>query len=339
MTAAATDTAVHIAELLNKVEQAPYRYDLYGLLRHLETLGMADGKIGTTQHRRQDLLRFKQEPELSFAPSAIHSAVAVNDRGKTEVVLRGFGLFGPNGPLPLHYSEYAYERKHHYDDKTLSAFADMFHHRLIGLFYRAWANAQSVTGLDNHDQWTFSRYVASLIGLGDEAFRDRDSVSDFAKYYYLPHLLVRPRTVGGLEKILGHYFQLPIQIIQNVGYWLPVAPEQKSYLNANREMCLGEGLLLGDKLYDRQSKFRVVIGPMDYAAYQSFMQHQPNARRLMDWVRFYCAYEYEWDVQLVLAQAACPAFVLGQAQSALGLSTWLGQVDRDANDLILKYLN
>ncbi len=337
MTVAQTDIAISVAELLAKVEQHPYRYDLYGLLRQLEVLGMADGKVGTTQHRRQDLLRFKQEPELSFAPSAIHSAVAVNDRGKTEVVVRGFGLFGPNGPLPLHYSEYAYERKHHYDDKTLSAFADLFHHRLIGLFYRAWANAQSVTGLDNEDQWTFSRYVASLIGLGEEAFRHRDSVSDFAKYYYLPHLLVRPRTVGGLTKILGHYFQLPIQIEQNVGCWLPVDDSQKSFLTSLSGMSLGDGLLLGDKLYDQQSKFCVVIGPMDFQAYRSFMQRQPNAQRLVDWVRFYCAYEYDWDVQLVLAQAACPAFVLGQQQSALGLSSWLGQVDRDADDLILQY--
>lgn len=41
-----------------------------------------------------------------------------------------FGLFGPNGPLPVHMTEYARERIYHHQDTSLSAFADLFHHRL-----------------------------------------------------------------------------------------------------------------------------------------------------------------------------------------------------------------
>jgi type VI secretion system protein ImpH len=63
------------------------------------------------------------------------------------IEVRFFGLFGPNGPLPLHLTEYARDRALHNADPTLVRFADIFHHRLLLLFYRAWAQAQPVVGL------------------------------------------------------------------------------------------------------------------------------------------------------------------------------------------------
>ncbi len=86
--------------------------------------------------------------------------------GPPRISIYGFGLFGPNGPLPLHLTEYARERRRHHSDNTLSAFADLFHHRLILLFYRAWADAQSVNSLDRPDGHRFVDYVASLMNMG-----------------------------------------------------------------------------------------------------------------------------------------------------------------------------
>ena len=59
------------------------------------------------------------------------------ESGLHEVSILSFGLFGPNGPLPVHMTEYARERIYHHQDTSLSAFADLFHHRLALLFYRA----------------------------------------------------------------------------------------------------------------------------------------------------------------------------------------------------------
>ncbi|MGN6937181.1 type VI secretion system baseplate subunit TssG, partial [Neisseria sp. P0017.S001] len=60
---------------------------------------------------------------------------------------------------------------------------------------------------------------------------------------------------------------------------------------------LGDGLLLGDKLYDVQSKFRLIIGPLTLPAYQSFFKVGINTSRLREWVRLFAAEEYEWDIQ------------------------------------------
>ncbi len=83
-----------------------------------------------------------------------------------EVSILSFGLFGPNGPLPVHLTEYARERIYHHQDTSLRAFADLFHHRLALLFYRAWADAQPTVSLDRADNRRFEDYLSSLIGMG-----------------------------------------------------------------------------------------------------------------------------------------------------------------------------
>ena len=97
---------------------------------------------------------------------------------------------------------------------------------------------------------------------------------------------------------------------------------------------LGDGLLLGDKLYDMQSKFRIIIGPLTLPAYQSFFKDGINAARLREWVRLFAAEEYEWDIQPILMQKEVPLMNLG-GNTRLGLSTWLGNVSRNAEDLIV----
>ena len=58
------------------------------------------------------------------------------------------GLFGPNGPMPVHITEYARERQLNAHDPTLVGFLDLFHHRILSLFYRAWAVNQKAADLD-----------------------------------------------------------------------------------------------------------------------------------------------------------------------------------------------
>ncbi|MGN6983261.1 type VI secretion system baseplate subunit TssG, partial [Neisseria sp. P0009.S007] len=82
-----------------------------------------------------------------------------------EISINGFGLFGPSGPLPLHLTEYAYERQHQHGDRTWTGFANMLQHRLAVLFYRAWANAQSIISLDKNAEDRFGKYIASFNGL------------------------------------------------------------------------------------------------------------------------------------------------------------------------------
>lgn len=333
-----------------------YRYDYFSLMRQLEAAHIGEyGKLGNSMTPSQEKIRVVHEPSLIFQPRSIQ-AIQINAERIT-VSLNGFGLLGVNAPMPLHLTEYVYERKHQHGDSSWIGFANIFQHRLAVLFYRAWANAQSVLGLDYgaYSQFDdFGRFIASFNGLVGQnhivalqkhtslVFRQPENQHDeppetlhpFAMRYFAGLLMPQSRSAQNLRDLLHRYFAIPVHIQSNMGYWQDVPPAEQTVIGQCR-LSLGEGLLLGDKLYDVTSRFRIVLGAMDLAAYRSFFQQQPNAQRLRQWVEMFVGTEFEWEVQPILAQNAVPPFQLG-GDNQLGLTTWLGKVDRDASDLIIQ---
>ena len=111
-------------------------------------------------------VRLGQDPDLSFAPAPLASFELGQDGAPPRLQVRLFGLLGPNGPLPLHLTEYARERLRHAGDPTLSRFLDLFHHRFLALFYRAWAQAQPHVNRDRPNDDRFAVYVGAFVGHG-----------------------------------------------------------------------------------------------------------------------------------------------------------------------------
>ena len=126
-------------------------------------------------------VRLGQDPDLSFAPAPLASFELGQDGAPPRLQVRLFGLLGPNGPLPIHLTEYARERLRHAGDPTLSRFLDLFHHRFLALFYRAWAQAQPHVNRDRPKDDRFTDYVGAFIGMSPASFRDRDTLPDLAQ--------------------------------------------------------------------------------------------------------------------------------------------------------------
>ncbi len=248
--------------------------------------------------------------------------------------MRFLGLLGPNGPLPLHLTEHALQRLRQ-GDATFSRFLDLFHHRFLMLFFRAWAQAQPTVSLDRPHDDRFSQYVGALIGLGMPTLRKRDSVPDFAKLHWAGLLARHVRNAEGLRAILFGYFRVPIAIEQFAGHWMRLAEPERTRLGM-RGCVLGQDAVIGEQVYDRQHKIRVRAGALSLADYESFLPGGERLRKLVDWIRFYLTFELIWDLQLVLKCAEVPASRLGGSQR-LGWSTWLGarRAQEDADDLAL----
>ncbi|MDO4640971.1 MAG: type VI secretion system baseplate subunit TssG [Neisseria sp.] len=319
---------------LNKVASRPYRYDYFSLLRQLESVRFMTGGrlLGKAVNPKQEKIRVRQEPSLIFSPRNIQSVNLTP--GYVEISINGFGLFGPSGPLPLHITEYAYERQHQHGDATWTGFANIFQHRLAVLFYRAWANAQSIVSLDKNAEDRFGKYIACLNGLDSPPVSNHNLVHEFSRRYFAGLLMKQSRSAANLQQLLTRYFKVQVVIQTNVGYWVSVSDEEKTQVGSEQGFTLGEGLLLGDKLYDAQSKFRIIVGPLTLEAYRSFYKKGFNTARLREWVRLFLADEYEWDVKPVLMRQEVPPLELGN-DTQLGLSTWLGHVNRDAEDLVV----
>lgn len=318
-----------------KLEATPYQYDLFQLLRRIDAQGGRPYLLGRAPHPSHDLLRLGQEPSLSFAPSTLAQVSQREGTSLYEVSIFSFGLFGPNGPLPLHLTEYVRERLHHHQDRTLLAFSNLFHHRLITLFYRAWADAQPTVSLDRADNRRFDKYLSCLTGIGLPAQRQCDSLNDHAKRFMAGHLVRHGRDPEGLSKILQNYFNVPVCIVENIPHWLRIEKREQARLQAGRGCPrLGESTFLGIAVRDIQHKFRIELGPMSQQDYDRFLPGAEYCKQLRDWVRQYLGIEFVWEVRLILAHEQLNGTQLGGAHR-LGLSSWMDNPQRqhDANDL------
>ena len=170
-------------------------------------------------------MRLAQEPSVVFAPATLAALEPeqdgpAQDHRAARLLVHFFGLFGPDGALPLHLTEYARDRRRNHRDPTFQRFADIFHHRALSLFYRAWANARPTVSLDRPEQDRFALYVGALIGLGMDSLRDRDAMPDLAKLHFAGHLAGQTRHAEGLGSILSSFFRTPVRIEGFIGAWL-----------------------------------------------------------------------------------------------------------------------
>ena len=317
--------------------EAPFRHDFYQTLRRLECLYPDLPRWGVALRPADECIRLGQDADLSFAPAALASFDHDRDGRPPRLHVRFFGLLGPNGPLPLHVTDYARERQRLAGDATISRFLDLFHHRFLAFFYRAWAQAQPHVHQDRPAEDRFAGYVGALFGIEPGQFRQRDSVPDLAKFFHAGVLVRQVRNADGLAAILGQFFGVPVEVESFVGHWLTLGARDRTYLG-RQGVALGVDTVVGGRVWDRQHKFRLRLGPLTLAQYESFLPAPSGAglAALVDWVRLYLSMELDWDAQLVLRRDDVPPLTLG-AGRRLGWTTWLGGKRRagDAADLCL----
>ena len=244
-------------EFYANLERAPFEYDFYTAVRVFENLHPEKPRIGHAARPQDEPLRFAQEPAMTFAPAAISSFKAADRNGLPRLEQRFFGFLGPNGPLPLHLTEFARERLLHNADPTFIRFLDLFNHRFLALFYRAWAQAQPTTSFDRPREDRFADYVGSLIGIGAPTLHARDDAGDHVKLYFAGWMSRQSRNADGLRSILQGYFQLPTRLENFVGHWMHLPESQRTRLGAlNSGAQLGVGAVIGARVFDRQHKIR-----------------------------------------------------------------------------------
>lgn len=325
------DDLTHLAQLL----RSPEKYHLFHALRIIEAAHPEAPRLGESRRAAQDRVRLEQEPELAFPPTSIARMVPPKDGRPLRMVNRVFGFFGPQGPLPIHLTEYARDRLRNHRDTTFTAFANMLTHRLMSLFYRAWTSAQPAPSFDRERNDPVVRKVAAVAGYYEAAFDGRDAMPDLAKRHFAGHLSSGPRHPEGLVAMLQGFFGARVQLQQFVGTWLMLEPDDRWQLG--RPAGLGRTTSIGSRVWSRASKFRLLIGPMDLPTFKRLLPGQGALERMEAIVRNYAGDRLDWDVNLILKAEEVPRTALG-ASAALGHTTWIGTrraMPGDAADLYL----
>ena len=267
-----------------QLQETPYRFDFYRAVRALEAQHPEYPRLGFSERLGQDFIRFGQQPSLSFAPSTLDQVDNLPG-GALRLLVNFLGLCGPNGPLPQHMTEYARERQRNAHDPTLTRFLDVFNHRMLSFFYRAWAANQKNVDFDRPDEARFATYFGSLFGIGSPALRERDAVPDVAKLFFTGRLSALGRNAEGLESILADFFGLPVRVRQFVGHWVEIPRQNLCRLGASPATgSLGVNAVAGSRKFEAQLKFRIRLGPMDLADLQRLLPSGTASRgtRLFD---------------------------------------------------------
>lgn len=320
-----------------RLRDAPHKFSFFAIMRLLEALHPDRPRFGQSIRPEQDVLRLGQEPSVVHAPAALAGFEAGGGGRPDRLRVHFFGLFGPDGPLPLHLTEYARDRRRNHGDRTFQAFADLFHHRALSLFYRAWANSRPTVSFDRPDRDRFAHYVRALIGLATPGLHDRDAMPDLAKLHFAGLLAAQPRNAEGLGQILSAFFDVPVRVESMHGAWLSLPAGDYTRLSDGRATAeLGKTALLGKRVWSRQHKFRIVFGPLGLADYRRLLPGGLSLSRLIPIVRNYAGDALIWDVALILRAGEVPKIQLGR-QGHIGWTTWLTprRASADAADLFL----
>src|SRR6185436_12521769 len=212
--------------------RAGYRFQFFQAVRLLERLHAERKPIGRHEDPRDEIVRCRMRQSLTFPASEIHE-IEPSDEGMDTMWVNFMGLTGVSGPLPQHLSSLLAEMSHRDETAALREFLDLFNHRLISLFYRAWEKYHFPIAYERDEGDTFSQYLYCLIGLGTPGLQGRLNIDDQILLYYAGLLSQRPRSAVALEGILEDYFGVSVQVVQFQGQWFEMNPDLLSTLGAD----------------------------------------------------------------------------------------------------------
>ena len=196
-------------EVGEKLRREPFSFDFFQAVRLLERFLPERTSVGRFAHPETEVAHFSVQPSLAFPASQIQ-AMDCPENQPVQMTVNFMGLTGPQGVLPNPYTSLIIERLRA-SDSSPRDFLDIFNHRIISLFYRAWRKYRFDVAYEQGERDLFSRHLLSLLGLGSEGLRDRQTVSDDTLIYYAGLLAQRPRSAQALQQILADYFDVPVE--------------------------------------------------------------------------------------------------------------------------------
>jgi type VI secretion system protein ImpH len=352
-----------------------YNFDFFQAVRLLHRLEPGRVGVGLGGPPNSEIVRFRAHISMSFPPSSIYELERPTAMTPVPTMIQAFmGLTGPNGVLPRHYTELLHRLRRDTrgpERYALRDWLDLFNHRLVSLFYRAWEKYRFFIpyerrGSASEEPDPFTHCLFSLIGLESKPLRKRlhvitketvddevrerrlARVEDLALLRFGGLLGHRPRNAVSLEAMLTDYFQLKAKIRQFQGQWLHLGTANRSSLqgdHGNNQLALTS--VLGDRVWDAQSKFRIHLGPLKYNQFLDFLpDRSPVSQRkaiflLIHLVRLYIEPTLDFDIHLILAADEVPECHLadtGGFGARLGWNTWLrtNAFTHDADDAVFE---
>jgi type VI secretion system protein ImpH len=307
--------------VIQRLLDEPYRFQFFQAIRMLELWLKQNGIPLETAVA--DYIRFKNRTSLSFPASELEAlapypalpqknaarllaALQAGELAHISITPSFMGFLGGNGTLPAHYTERIAEHLLFEKDEAPRAFLDTFSNRAVALFYQAWRKYRLELKYELGGQDHFLPLLLSLAGAGQEALQHRlaeddEGILDQSVGYYATALRQRPASAAYMARILSEYFAVAIKIEQFIGHWYEVPSQQQTQLGASNA-TLGSEAMVGARVWQRNLRMRVMIGPLTRTEFEIFLPGRNAARSLEKMLTLFTNCCLEYEVQLILSK-------------------------------------
>lgn len=305
-----------------------FRFSFFRAVTLLERFSPERKRLGEAMDPAEEAVRFTVKPGLAFPPSDIAGLRKPESKKQTEMEVCFMGLTGPSGVLPHWYTELMLERVKA-GDLTLVDFLNIFHHRLITLFYLAWKRTRLTASFEDGGKDRLSSYLLSLIGLGTEGMRGRIGLPEESLIFCSGLLGRSVPSAAAVESAVRYMAGADVNVEQFVDRMVPLDPSDFTALGS-ANASLGVDTICGSFVHDCQSKFRIRLGPVPYRQYCRLLPGGDLLKPIFALVRYMVGIEYEFEILVVLMAGEAPACRLGAVSPdspQLGWSTWLKSPD------------
>lgn len=289
----------------------PYRFEFFQAVRLLEKIYPERKAVGREAETISEIVRFRSRVSLNFPASEVHefkeSFDEFSEEQRLEMFINFMGLVGISGVLPVHYTELVMDRIR-YGDTAMWAFLDMFTHRAVSLFFRAWEKYRFPVAYERGKD-DFTDYLFDFAGLGTKGLRGRMSLEDESLVPYCGLISQKPHSASALGQILSDYFSIKAKIEQFFGQWLDLEKESITELGTGNSL-LGTNAIIGTRVWEQQSKFRIILGALTFDKFQAFLPNGTAHKPMKSIIRFMVGMEFDFDVQLILLAKQVPGTIL-----------------------------
>jgi len=289
---------------------------------------------------RKERILFRPHNSLAFPPTDIKSIDRIeNDLIRRDpyvrMTLSFMGLYGIASPLPICFHDNIVFEEGEY--QALQHFLEMFDHRFYSFFYQALKRFRPIYYFIPGQKKTHThlQQLICLTGLGVPHTLKHSPFPPLSYLSFVGRLLDRVRNAEGLQCLIRNFFQgIPVKIIENFDRWAPIP--NRARLGA--DMCLGEDSQpIGATLFDLTSKFRVLLGPVPFSVFSEFITNRDAIERLTYLIRLYLRDYLDFDVEVRIRSSDIPSTRLGNSDTRLGLSTWIGKPDADIISRVIQF--
>ena len=341
----ATEIGTEDADLMNSplgtqlVEDA-HSFEFFQAVALLQRLRDKMRPVGEFSSPEDEAVRFRVNQRMGFPASEIQKLDVKGDT-PAEMTVNFMGMTGPMGVLPYTYNELILERARA-KDYSLASFLDIFNHRAISMFYRAWQKFRFPVNYAAGGRDLFSQYLLDLVGLGTTGLRDRQEIEDEALLHYVSLVAMQARSAEALQQLLADYFEVPVEIQQFTGAWYGLDRSTQCMMKDSESPStqVGSGAVVGDAVWDRQGRVRIRIGPLNMERYNDFLPKGTAYAAIRSITRFFSNQCLDFEVQLVLDRSQVPDIQLdldSKSPARLGWVSWAktAPLGVDPDDTIL----